>query len=105
MRLIYSLIFIAILGCSAERTSASLALAVSSQWPDKIVLVECVSEPGLETRVLNTLSQFPIRRIRINGGGCYIQIEAVLGLHSKYLEQEIELQLRTTNGVLNVTIK
>ena len=105
MKFVYSLFFFAFVECTSEKTLSSLTPYVLYPCPCKIVLVECVNEPGIENSVVNALTEFPIRNIYIRGGGCCMHFEAILALRSKQLTQDIEERLRTTPGVLTVQIK
>jgi hypothetical protein len=107
MRFIYSFVLFSLLGCTSEKsiTISQDTGYLTDKWPEKILRIECVNEPGMDISIVNALAEFPVRNIQISGGSCCLQIEAVLAFHNKYLGEEIEQRVRSHSGVLSVTIK
>lgn len=105
MGFIYSLLLVALLSCSTQRTTNHSAVSGGGLWPDKIVQVECVNEPGMESKIIQSLGGFPICGIQVRYGSCCLSIEATLITYHKHLYREVEYRLRETPGVLSVSFK
>lgn len=101
MKIIVSLVLIALLGCGAAKPSATGA----GEWPGKTVFVECVNEPGMESRIFSAVANLHIKGMKLLNAGYRLQMEFSIAVTAKYDIREMEQRLREIPGILNVTIK
>lgn len=101
MRIIVSLVLIALLGC----TTAKPSVTGTGEWPGKTVYVECINEPGIESRVFSAVANLHIREMKLLNTGCRLQMEFRIAVTAKYEIRNMEQRLGEIPGILNVTIK
>src|SRR5687768_10696164 len=97
MRIIVSLALIALLGCTSAMPSAT----ASGEWPGKTVYVECINEPGMESRIFSAVATLHIRGMKLLNTGYRLQMEFSIAITGKYDIREMEQRLREIPGILN----